>query len=158
MFSDASDDSAQSHPSSDVIRGSIGYVAPEYGMGVKVSMQGDVYSYGILLLEMFTRKRPTDDMFLNGLSLHYYAKMALPNQVMGIVDPLVLLEDDNQISNTVDKNNTRTKLEECLVSAITLAVTCSAEVPSERMTMSDVVSELLHTKKHYHDYSLNISD
>ncbi|PIA24778.1 hypothetical protein AQUCO_31600003v1 [Aquilegia coerulea] len=159
LFSAASYDSAQSQPSSEVIRGSIGYVAPEYGMGVKVSMQGDVFSYGILLLEMFTRKRPTDDMFLNGLSLHNYAEMALPNQVMGIVDPLVvLLEDTNEISNIVEQNNTRARLEECLVSAITLGVTCSAEVPAERMTMSVVVSELLHIKKHYQTIFRSISE
>ncbi|PIA40799.1 hypothetical protein AQUCO_02400102v1, partial [Aquilegia coerulea] len=136
MFSVASYDYAESQPSSDVIRGSIGYVAPE----------------------MFTRKRPIDDMFRNGLSLHYYAKIALPNQVMGIVDPLVLLEDNNEISNTVRQNNTKTRLEECLVSAITLGVTCSAETPAERMTMSDVVSELLRIKKHYQDYSTSISE
>ncbi|PIA40800.1 hypothetical protein AQUCO_02400103v1 [Aquilegia coerulea] len=162
MFSAASYDYAESQPSSDVIRGSIGYVAPEYGMGIKVSVQGDVYSYGILLLEMFTGKRPTGDMFLNGLSLYYYAKMTLPNQVMGIVDPLVvLLEDNNEISNIVEQNNTtraRARLEECLVSAITLGISCSAEAPPERMTMSDVVSELLHIKKHYHDYSRSISE
>ncbi|KAF5183486.1 Receptor kinase-like protein xa21, partial [Thalictrum thalictroides] len=130
-----------------------------YGMGVKVSMQGDVYSYGILLLEMFTRKRPTNDMFLNGLSLHNYAVKALPNQVMGIIDPLVLLEEDsNDISKTVEQSNTRSTLEECLVSAITLGVTCSAEAPTERMIMSDVVSELLRIKKQYQDYSSSISD
>ncbi|KAL7182357.1 hypothetical protein ACSBR1_041126 [Camellia fascicularis] len=47
------------------IRGTIGYVALEYGMGEKVSTQGDMYSYGVLLLEMFTRKGPTSNMFID---------------------------------------------------------------------------------------------
>ncbi|PIA40868.1 hypothetical protein AQUCO_02400135v1 [Aquilegia coerulea] len=152
LFSTTSYDSSQSQPSSDVIRGSVGYVAPEYGMGVKVSMQGDVYSYGILLLEMFTRKRPTDDMFVNGLSLHSYAEMALPNQVMDIVDSMMLLHDDNtKVVNTVEHSNNQANLQECLVSLITLGVLCSADVPAERKTMSEVVSELHHFKKHYQD-------
>ncbi|PRQ60888.1 putative protein kinase RLK-Pelle-LRR-XII-1 family [Rosa chinensis] len=43
---------------------------PKYGMGGAVSTYGDVYSYGILLLEMLTGKRPTDDMFTDDTNLH----------------------------------------------------------------------------------------
>ncbi|KAM7466726.1 hypothetical protein LguiB_014288 [Lonicera macranthoides] len=42
------------------IRGTIGYVAPEYGLGGEASMNGDLYSYGILLLEMMTGRSPID--------------------------------------------------------------------------------------------------
>ncbi|KAF3955906.1 hypothetical protein CMV_018929 [Castanea mollissima] len=44
------------------LKGSIGYIPPEYEMGGQVSPLGDIYSYRILLLEMFNGKRPIDDV------------------------------------------------------------------------------------------------
>ncbi|GFS45495.1 EF-TU receptor [Actinidia rufa] len=80
-------DTSANQSSSIVIRGTTGYAAPEYGIGSEVSTSGDVYSYGILLLEMFTQKRPTNSMFGNSLTLHNYVNIALLEQVASIVDP-----------------------------------------------------------------------
>ncbi|XP_077217118.1 LRR receptor-like serine/threonine-protein kinase EFR [Tasmannia lanceolata] len=125
------------------IKGSIGYIAPEYGMGGKASTSGDIYSYGILLLEMFTGKRPTDDMFKDGLSLHQFAKMALPERVMEIADPQFLLEeDDEDIDIRKNCSNERSRIHNCLVSVVRIGVLCSNESPRERMDMSDVVEEM----------------
>ena len=35
----------------------------EYGLGGGVSTKGNVYSFGIIVLEMFTRRKPTQEMF-----------------------------------------------------------------------------------------------
>ncbi|KAF3336377.1 putative receptor-like protein kinase [Carex littledalei] len=59
------------------IRGSIGYILPEYGMGGRASVEGDAYSYGILVLEMFTGVNPTDERFNDGLNLNMHVEMAL---------------------------------------------------------------------------------
>ncbi|KAL7215460.1 hypothetical protein ACSBR1_027596 [Camellia fascicularis] len=87
------------------IRGSIGYVAPEYGMGCEVSTYGDVYSYGILLLEMFTRKKLTHEMFKDNLSLHKFAKMAMPKTVEEIADPILLEQEGETGTNTDDMHS-----------------------------------------------------
>ncbi|KAL8210483.1 hypothetical protein R6Q57_004920 [Mikania cordata] len=69
------------------VRGTIGYVSPEYGVGCEMTSSGDVYSFGILVLEVMTRKRPTDNIFKEGLSLLKFASMALrDNNVTDIID------------------------------------------------------------------------
>ncbi|CAL5342774.1 unnamed protein product [Camellia sinensis] len=76
----------------------------KYGMGNEVSTFGDVYSYGILLLEMFTGKRPTDNMFCDSLGLHNFIKIALPEQAASIIADPRLFKQKDQSSLLVIRN------------------------------------------------------
>ena len=55
-----------------------------------MSIYGDIYNYGILLLEMFTRKMPTHNIFQDSFNLHDFVKVALPERIIDIVDPILL--------------------------------------------------------------------
>ncbi|XP_059654684.1 probable LRR receptor-like serine/threonine-protein kinase At3g47570 [Cornus florida] len=85
------------------INGTVGYVASEYGSGGEVSTKGDVYNYGIILLEMFPGKRPTNGMFLDDFSLQNYTKMALLARVKETVDPLLVPGQEDE-SNRDEKS------------------------------------------------------
>ncbi|KAL5732827.1 hypothetical protein ACOSQ2_032519 [Xanthoceras sorbifolium] len=119
----------------------------KYGMGASASKQGDIYS-GILLLEILIGKRPTDEIFKDGLSLHSFCKMALPDRVMEIADSCLLIPEDNLNDQTNRNRNAeieecmKIKMRECLISLVRIGVACSTEAPSERMGLSEVVMEL----------------
>ncbi|XP_058070342.1 probable LRR receptor-like serine/threonine-protein kinase At3g47570 [Magnolia sinica] len=142
FLSIAASNTSQDQTSSTGIKGSIGYIPPEYGMGRKASTHGDVYSYGILLLEMFTGKRPTDNMFKDGLSLHQFGEMALPDQVMDIVDPRLLSEEVQDLNNGEQHRIARSKMQECLASVVKIGVACSREFSNERMEMRDIAGKI----------------
>ncbi|XP_077225768.1 receptor kinase-like protein Xa21 [Tasmannia lanceolata] len=123
----------------------------EYGAGGHVSTTGYVYSYGILLLEIFIGKRPTDEMFKDGLSLHKFVQFSFPDRVMEILDPLVLVDDDEgRATNITENYNDKIRrLQECLVSLVRIGVVCSAESPRERMEMGGVVKEMCSIRNIY---------
>ncbi|XP_026432363.1 probable LRR receptor-like serine/threonine-protein kinase At3g47570 [Papaver somniferum] len=147
---------AQEDASSITIKGSIGYVSPEYGIGGEVSTQGDVYSYGILLLEMFTGKRPTDDMFKDGLNIHNFCKMhELPERIKEIIDSRLLLKlredynDTEVVEYNMLRNIARDTMRQVLASIIQIGVKCSSDLPSERCSMSQVVVDVQAVKNQF---------
>ncbi|KAK3430309.1 hypothetical protein EUGRSUZ_E01842, partial [Eucalyptus grandis] len=80
---------------SSLVRGTTGYIPLEYAMGCNASREGDVYSYGILLLEIFTGLSPTNNTFRDNLTLHNFVAEALPERVLEITDIFLLQEKEN---------------------------------------------------------------
>ncbi|XP_074581330.1 putative LRR receptor-like serine/threonine-protein kinase At3g47570 [Curcuma longa] len=118
------------------LKGSIGYVPPEYAEGSPVSLSGDVYSFGILLLELLTGKSPVDEMFEEGLTLRRFVEM---RGAMEIVDPALLLHDNG----TIDRWNS---VEECSTSLARIGLACTEQAPRDRMCMGDTVAQLRAVK------------
>jgi serine/threonine protein kinase len=110
----------------------------EYGDGSSVSTQGDVYSLGILVLEMFTGRSPTEEIFNDSLDLHKFSENALPERIWDVVDPTIWLHTD-AYNSTI-----RSGLKNCLISVVSLGISCSKKQPRERIPIQDAAIEM-HT-------------
>ncbi|KAL2480013.1 putative LRR receptor-like serine/threonine-protein kinase [Abeliophyllum distichum] len=112
--------------------GTLGYIAPEYGLEGSVSIRCDVYSYGIMLMEVFTRTKPSSEIFFGELSLRSWINDSMPNAITRIVDSNLLAPEEEDY----------TKKLKCLSSVMELALNCSMESANERVNMKDVVVAL----------------
>nr|GFA51917.1 protein kinase-like domain-containing protein [Tanacetum cinerariifolium] len=87
---------------------------PEYGLGSEMTSSGDVYSYGILLLEVMTGKNPTDDIFKEGLSLHKYASIAFPDHLIDVIDGDAIVLQSTEVNAQ--------KMKECLAATMKIGI------------------------------------
>ncbi|XP_048637102.1 probable LRR receptor-like serine/threonine-protein kinase At3g47570 [Brassica napus] len=128
--------------SSTAVRGTIGYVAPEYGMGGKPSREGDLYSFGVLLLEMFSGKRPTDELFVEGFTLRSYTESALAAEhVLEIADTSILSGEIH--------NKNMSAIAECLKMVFNVGIRCCEQSPTDRMTMAQALPELVSLRERF---------
>ncbi|KAM3394119.1 hypothetical protein P3S68_003121 [Capsicum galapagoense] len=110
----------------------LGYIALEYGLDGLVCTKCDVYSYGIMLLEMFTRRKLNE--FDGDLSLKQWASYSLPEAVMDVVDVNLVTPQGNH------------KELDVVALIVKVALDCCAESPARRTNMKDVVGMLQKIK------------
>ncbi|PHT78159.1 hypothetical protein T459_16211 [Capsicum annuum] len=110
----------------------IGYIAPEYGQDGIVSTRCDVYSFGILMIETFTRTRPSDEIFTGELSIQSWVSDSFPSGIHKVADSNLIQPGDEQIDAKM----------QCLLSLVELALSCTVVIPDARISMEDALSTL----------------
>ncbi|XP_010470902.1 PREDICTED: probable LRR receptor-like serine/threonine-protein kinase RPK1 [Camelina sativa] len=117
---------SESHVTTGVA-GTFGYVAPEYAMTCRVSEKADVYSYGIVLLELISDKRALDPSFSsheNGFNIVSWAHMML---------------SQGKAKEVFTKGLWETGPPDDLVEVLHLALKCTVDSLSVRPTMKQAV-------------------
>ncbi|XP_022859322.1 LRR receptor-like serine/threonine-protein kinase ERECTA isoform X2 [Olea europaea var. sylvestris] len=114
---------SKSHTSTNVL-GTIGYIDPEYARTSRLTEKSDVYSYGIVLLELLSGRKAVD----NESNLHHLIlTKASNNAVVDAVDPEIskICKDLGEVEKVFQ-----------------LALLCTKRLPSERPTMHEVARVL----------------
>ncbi|XP_042976446.1 PTI1-like tyrosine-protein kinase At3g15890 isoform X2 [Carya illinoinensis] len=110
------------------VKGTLGYLAPEYAMWGKVSESCDVYSFGILLLEIISAKKPLEK--LPGGVKRDIVQWVTPCVQKGALNHIA----DPRLKGKFDR--------EQLKLAVMIALRCTDHNPDNRPSMIDVVEWL----------------
>ncbi|XP_070012755.1 leucine-rich repeat receptor-like serine/threonine-protein kinase BAM3 isoform X2 [Nicotiana sylvestris] len=115
------------------IAGSYGYIAPEYAYTLKIDEKSDVYSYGVVLLELITGRRPVGNFGEEGLDIVQWAKRETNWSKEGVVKIL-----DERLKNVATAE---------AMQVFFVAMLCVEEYSVERPTMREVVQMLSQAKQ-----------
>ncbi|KAJ7943960.1 Receptor-like protein kinase [Quillaja saponaria] len=110
-----------------IVAGTFGYLAPEYMQSGRATEKTDVYSFGVLVLEVLSGKRPTDASFIE--------------KGFNIVGWLNFLVTENRQREIVDPQCEGVQAES-LDALLAVAIQCVSSSPEDRPTMHRVVQLL----------------
>ncbi|GMY38955.1 Receptor-like protein kinase HSL1 [Fagus crenata] len=111
--------------SMSVIAGSCGYIAPEYAYTLRVNEKSDIYSFGVIILELITGKSPNDPEFgERGLVKWVWMKLT-ENGIDHVIDPILDSKYKQEISKVLD-----------------IGLLCTNDLPITRPSMRKVVKLL----------------
>ncbi|GJN30286.1 hypothetical protein PR202_gb18579 [Eleusine coracana subsp. coracana] len=125
---------ARAHETVSMVAGSYGYIAPEYGYTLKVDQKSDIYSFGVVLMELLTGRRPIEPDYGETQDIVGWIRERLRSN-SGVEELL-----DASVGGRVDH------VREEMLLVLRIAVLCTAKSPKDRPTMRDVVTMLGEAK------------
>ena len=115
-------------PVTTVVKGTFGYMDPEYYKWMKLTQKSDVYSFGVVLLEVICGRAAVDrSLEYEQMSLASWARACIEKgRLDEIIDPLLM----GQIAD------------DCLEKFVETAYDCLLDQGIQRPTMDDVLARL----------------
>ncbi|KAL3821446.1 hypothetical protein ACJIZ3_007351 [Penstemon smallii] len=108
-----------------VIVGSCGYIAPEYAYTLRVNEKSDIYSFGVVILELVTGKPPIDSEF-KGQDLASWVRTTL----------------DQKGTDHVLDSRLESRFKEYIFRVLNIGLLCTTSLPTNRPSMRIVVQML----------------
>ncbi|KAL3635865.1 Phytosulfokine receptor 1 [Castilleja foliolosa] len=115
------------HVTTDLV-GTLGYIPPEYSQAAVASYKGDIYSFGVVLLELLTGKRPVD--------------MCRPKGCRDLIAWVGEMRRDKRESEVFDPFVYDKQYKEEMVAVLEIAWVCLSENPRTRPSTIQLVSLL----------------
>ncbi|OIT33003.1 PREDICTED: receptor-like protein kinase HAIKU2 [Nicotiana attenuata] len=109
--------------------GTHGYMAPEMAYTLRVTEKSDIYSFGVVLLELVTGRKPIEDAFGEGKDLVYWTSTHL--------------NDKESIVKVLDQKVVSELVQEDMIKVLRIATLCTTKLPNLRPNMKEVVKLLV---------------
>jgi serine/threonine protein kinase len=115
----------------------------EYAYTMKVTEKCDIYSYGVVLLELLTGRTPVQSLDQGGDLVSWVRNYIQVHSLSpGMLDDRINLQDQNTIPH--------------MITVMKIALVCTSMSPLDRPTMREVVSMLMESNKlegHFDSFS-----
>ncbi|CAD6259117.1 unnamed protein product [Miscanthus lutarioriparius] len=117
----------ETHVTTDVV-GTLGYIPPEYGQSPVATYKGDIYSFGIVLLELLTGRRPVD--------------MCRPKGTRDVVSWVLQMKEEGRETEVFHPSIHHKDNESQLMRILDIACLCVTAAPKSRPTSQQLVAWL----------------
>ncbi|KAH0658912.1 hypothetical protein KY285_027459 [Solanum tuberosum] len=109
--------------------GTHGYMAPEMAYTLRVTEKNDIYSFGVVLLELVTGRKPIEEAYGEGKDLVYWTSTHL--------------NDKESINKVLDQKVVSELVQDEMIKVLRIATLCTTKLPNLRPSMKEVVNMLV---------------
>ena len=106
---------------------------------LKITAKSDVYSYGVVVLEVLTGKQPIDPTIPDGLHVVDWVRRQKGKGLSSVLDPALLGRSDTEVEE--------------MLQVMGVALLCVSPMPDERPTMKDVAAMLREIRLEREEYA-----